>query len=69
MEIIKNFVIGVFVLVFSLLVVGAVILFWPILAGITSFIFSLFVGVLFLIVIFYAIALVGFLVRKAFNKA
>ncbi|MCK5451568.1 MAG: hypothetical protein KAI70_07370 [Candidatus Omnitrophica bacterium] len=69
METLKNFFIGVVVIVLSLIIFGIVVLTWPFLVGISSLILSVFAAVLFLVFIFYVIVLVGHLIRQMMKKS
>ncbi len=68
METLKNFVIGVSVLVLSLVIIMLVAFTWPFIIGISSFILSIAVVVLFIILIFYVVVFVGYLTRKIISR-
>lgn len=68
METFKNFVIGLFVIVLSLIIFILVSLTWPLIIGIGSILLSVIAGILFVILIFYVIVLVGHLTRMFLKK-
>jgi hypothetical protein len=68
METIKNFLTGLVVVVMSLLLLGLVLLTWPILIGIGSLVLSIVAAVLFVILLFYVVVLVGHLTRYIISK-
>jgi len=68
METLKNFFIGLAVIVLSLIIFGILVMTWPLLAGISSVILSIFAAVLFLVMIFYIVVLLGHLVRQFMKK-
>ncbi len=68
MEMLKNFIIGVSVLVLSLVIFIIVAFTWPFIIGISSLILSVVVIVLFVILVFYIIVFVGYLTRKILNR-
>ncbi|MFH1837483.1 MAG: hypothetical protein ABH862_05170 [Candidatus Omnitrophota bacterium] len=68
MDTLKNFFIGIVVIILSLIILGFVALTWPILLGISSVILSILAFVLFVTLIFYVIVLVGHVTRKLFQK-
>jgi hypothetical protein len=68
METIKNFLTGLVVIIMSLLLLGLVFLTWPILIGIGSLVLSIVAAVLFVILLFYVVVLVGHLTRYIISK-
>ncbi|MFC1548493.1 hypothetical protein ACFL5E_00885 [Candidatus Omnitrophota bacterium] len=68
METLKNFFTGLFVVVMSLIILGLVFFTWPILIGFGSVILSVLVGILFVILLFYIIVLIGHLARQVISK-
>ncbi len=68
METIKNFLTGLVVVIMSLLLLGLVLLTWPILIGIGSLVLSVVAAVLFVILLFYVVVLVGHLTRHILSK-
>jgi membrane protein implicated in regulation of membrane protease activity len=69
METLKNFGTGLLVLILGMIMIGLTLLFWPLLAGITSFVLSIMAGLLFLVMIFYLIVLIGYISRQLFKKS
>ena len=63
MDIFKNFIIGAVAILVALVFFAAVTLLWPIVLGLGSIVFVLAIGVLMLVAVFYAIVLIGYLVR------
>lgn len=68
MDTLKNFFVGVAVIILSLIIFGLVMLTWPLLLGIGSIILSILAFALFLVLIFYVVVLIGHIVRKVFQK-
>ena len=68
MDTLKNFFTGLFVVVMSLIILGLVFFTWPILIGFGSVILSVLVGILFVILLFYIIVLIGHLTRQVISK-
>ncbi len=68
METIKNFIIGLFVIILSLLLFVLIGLSWPLLVGIGSIILSIIAAGLFIVLIFYVIVLVGYLTRQFLKR-
>lgn len=68
METLKNFFIGIVVIFLSFIVFLLVALGWPLIIGLGSIIFSILAGIVFLVLVFYFIVLVGYLVRVFFKK-
>jgi len=64
METLKNFLIGIAALFMSLIIIGIVLLTWPVLIGISSIVLSVVAAVLLIVLIFYVIVLVGYIVRQ-----
>lgn len=71
METLKNFFIGLLVVIMSLIIIGIVLLTWPILIGISSILLSVIAAGLLLVFIFYIVVLIGYVVRQLVrgNKA
>ncbi|MFH1846487.1 MAG: hypothetical protein ABH869_02900 [Candidatus Omnitrophota bacterium] len=68
METLKNFVIGLTAIVLSLAIFGIILLTWPLILGLTSVLLSVLVGILFIVLVFYVIVLVGHTVRRLMKK-
>ena len=68
METLKNFFIGLAVIVLSLIIFGILVMTWPLLVGISSIILSILAAILFLVMIFYVVVLLGHLVRQFMKK-
>ncbi|MFH1310296.1 MAG: hypothetical protein ABIH85_06440, partial [Candidatus Omnitrophota bacterium] len=64
METLKSFFIGFIVVVFSLIILSVVSFTWPLIVGISSILLSILVGILFFVLIFYVIVLVGQVTRR-----
>ena len=70
METIKNFLVGIVIMVVVLVVVGLSFFLWPILVGLGSFLLFVTVIVLAILLGFYIILLIGYIVRKGiFRKS
>ncbi|MFH1878659.1 MAG: hypothetical protein ABH883_07635 [Candidatus Omnitrophota bacterium] len=69
METLKNFLAGVAVTVMSLIIIGVTFLTWPILIGISSILLSIIAFVLFFILVFYIIVLIGHIARKIVSRS
>jgi tellurite resistance protein TehA-like permease len=68
METIKNFTIGVLVIFMGLILSGLVLLTWPVLIGITSFLLSVVAIFLFIVLVFYVIVLIGHIARMIISR-
>jgi len=68
METLKNFLIGLLVCIVSLILFGLIFITWPILLGLGSLLLSIAAGIVFIILIFYAVVLIGYLVRSILFK-
>lgn len=68
METLKNFFIGLFVILLSLIIIALVFLAWPVLIGISSFLLTVLAGILFVVLLFYIVVLVGHLTRQIITK-
>jgi len=68
MNTLKNFVIGLVVIILSFIIFGIIALTWPFLLGITSILLALLSVVLFIVLIFYIIVLVGHITRQLIRK-
>jgi hypothetical protein len=68
METLKNFLLGMFVVLLSLVILVVVYFTWPFLIGITSLMLSVIAGILFFVLIFYIIVLIGHVVRQLITK-
>lgn len=68
METFKNFLLGLFIVLLSLVILVVVYFTWPVLIGITSLILSVVAGILFFVLIFYIIVLIGHIVRQLIKK-
>ena len=68
METLKNFFIGLFVIILSLIIIALVFFAWPILIGISSLLWTVVAAVLFVILLFYIVVLVGHLTRQLISK-
>ncbi|MBD3296654.1 MAG: hypothetical protein GF392_04740 [Candidatus Omnitrophica bacterium] len=69
METLKNFFIGLFVVLLSAVIMGLVFMAWPLVIGFGSVVLSFLAAVLFVVMLFYVIVLVGHLVRRFLKKA
>ena len=70
MDTIKNFLTGVLVVVFSFILLGVVLLIWPLLIGLSSIILTILAAIAFILLIFYITVLIGYLVRSfVFRKS
>ena len=69
MDTLKNFFVGLFVIVLSSLILGLVLLTWPVIIGIGSVLLSFLAAILFVVMIFYIIVLVGHLVRQLLKRS
>ncbi|MFH1395395.1 MAG: hypothetical protein ABIH09_04480 [Candidatus Omnitrophota bacterium] len=68
MEILKNFFIGFVVIVFSLILLSIVSFTWPLIIGISSILLSILAGILFFVLIFYVVVLVGQVTRRLLRR-
>ncbi len=68
METVKNFLIGLVVVVMALIIIGLFTLTWPVLLGITSLILSILAAILFVVLVFYIIVLVGHITCRIIRK-
>lgn len=68
MELLKNFFTGLFMIVVAAIFLGLISLLWPFLVGLGSFILTIVAAVLFLVLIFYFVVLVGYLFRRILKK-
>ncbi|MBD3425921.1 MAG: hypothetical protein GF409_01665 [Candidatus Omnitrophica bacterium] len=68
METLKNFFIGLFVILLSLIIIALVFLAWPVLIGISSFLLTVLAGILFVVLLFYIVVLVGHLTRQIITR-
>jgi len=68
METIKNFLIGLLMVVLSFFIFIVALLTWPLIVGIGSALLSLLALVLFVVLVFYIIVLIGYLVRQVISK-
>lgn len=68
METVKNFLIGLVVVVMALIIIGLFTLTWPVLLGITSLILSILAVILFVVLVFYIIVLVGHITCRIIRK-
>ncbi|MFH1552915.1 MAG: hypothetical protein ABID83_04690 [Candidatus Omnitrophota bacterium] len=68
METLKNFFIGLVVIILSLIIFGLVFATWPLLIGISSVLLSIVAAALFVVLIFYVIVLVGHITRQLIKK-
>ncbi|MFH1664962.1 MAG: hypothetical protein ABIA77_02325 [Candidatus Omnitrophota bacterium] len=64
----KDFLVGLLVIILSLIILGIVFLTWPLLVGISSILLMILAVILFFVLIFYVIALIGYITRKLFAK-
>jgi hypothetical protein len=69
METLKNFFIGLFVILLSTIIMGLIFMTWPVIIGIGSVILSFLAAILFVVMLFYVIVLVGHLVRRFLKRA
>ncbi len=69
MDTLKNFFIGLIIVIFSLILMGLVFITWPILIGISSVILTVIAAVLFVILIFYIIVLIGYAARQLMRRS
>lgn len=68
MTILKDFLIGLGIIIVSPVIFILGFFAWQTLIGLSSFILIALVGILFLVLIFYIIVLIGYLVRLLFTK-
>ena len=68
METLKNFLVGILVVVSSLVIFVIITLTWPIVIGLGSIILSFLAAVVFIILVFYFISLIGYFVRVLLGK-
>jgi len=68
METVKNFFMGLVVVVMALIIIGLFSFTWPVLLGITSLLLSILAVILFVILVFYIIVLVGHITRRIIQK-
>jgi hypothetical protein len=68
METIKNFFIGLIVIIAALIIGGILMLAWPLILGIGSALLSIAAVILLIVLIFYVISLVGHLTRQILKK-
>lgn len=68
MDTFKDFLVGLLVIILSLIILGIVFLTWPLLVGISSILLMILAVILFFVLIFYVIALIGYITRKLFAK-
>ncbi|MFH1411191.1 MAG: hypothetical protein ABIG55_00875 [Candidatus Omnitrophota bacterium] len=68
MDTLKNFFVGLVIVILSFILLGLTFLTWPILVGISSILLSILAFILFLVLIFYVIVLLGHLARSVFRK-
>ena len=64
METLKNFLVGLTVIILGLIIIAFTLLTWPLIIGISSILLSLLAGVLFILLVFYVIVLVGHIARQ-----
>ena len=64
MDTLKNFLLGLTVIILSMIIFVMVAFTWPFLIGISSIILSIIASILFVVLIFYIIVLIGYLVRQ-----
>ncbi|MDP8299134.1 MAG: hypothetical protein P9L88_04450 [Candidatus Tantalella remota] len=69
MDTLKNFFIGLVIVVLSFILLGLVFITWPILIGISSLILTVVAAILFLILIFYIIVLIGYAARQLMRRS
>ena len=68
MNTLKNFIIGLVVLILALIIFVIISFTWPFLLGITSLLLALLAGVLFIVLIFYIIVLIGHIARRLIGR-
>lgn len=68
METLKNFFVGIAFIFLALIVLLIAALAWPLIIGLGSMIFSLLAGIVFIVLLFYFVVLIGYLVRMFFKK-
>ena len=68
MNVLKDFLIGLGVIIISPLLFILGFFAWQTIIGLSSFILVALVSILFLVLIFYVIVLIGYLVRLLFTK-
>ncbi len=68
METIKNFFIGLIVIIAALIIGGILMLAWPLILGIGSALLSIAAVILLIVLIFYVISLVGHLTRQILKR-
>ena len=68
METIKNFLVGIFVVLLALTILGLCFFLWPILLGLGSFVLFGAAIVLGILLGFYLVILIGFIVRKGLKR-
>ena len=68
MNILRNFLVGLAVIIISPVLFVLVLITWRMIIGLSSFILVMLVAVLFFVLIFYVIVLIGYLVRLLFSK-
>ncbi len=68
METLKNFLIGVIVVVLSLILLPIVLVTWPFLIGISSIALSILGAILFVVLVFYIIVLIGYATRQLVSR-
>lgn len=68
METLKNFFIGLMVILLSIIIFVVISLTWPIVIGLGSIMLSFLAAVVFIILLFYFIVLIGFFVRALLRK-
>ncbi len=68
METLKNFLTGLLVCIVSLILFGLIFITWPVLLGLGSLLLSIAAGIVFIMLVFYAIVLIGYLVRSILFK-
>ncbi len=64
METLKNFLTGLLVIIVGSVILLFVALTWPLIVGLSSFIMTIFTGLIFIAMIFFVIFLIGYFVRN-----
>jgi len=69
MELFKNFLIGLAVIIVSPILLLLAFIAWKLIIGLSSVLLVILISLLFFVMIFYLVVLTGYLVRSLFTKS
>ena len=69
MEILKNFIVGLFITMLAVIVLVLGFFLWPVLVGLGSLILSILIALVAVILAFYVIVFIGYVVRQGLKGA